>query len=57
MRFQPKGLLVVAAFAILVMFAVDLRLGMAAIVAGTIIDWLSFALPLGAGSTRERRSR
>ena len=35
MRFHPKGLLVVAAFAVLVMLAVDVRLGIAAIVAGT----------------------
>jgi len=57
MRLHPKGLLVVAAFAVLLMFAVDVRVGIAAIVAGTVIDALSFALPLGLGGRRERRSR
>ena len=46
MRFHPKGLLVVAAIAVLVMLAVDVRWGIAAIAAGTVIDWLFFALPL-----------
>jgi hypothetical protein len=57
MRFHPKGLLVVAAFAVLLMFAVDVRVGIAAVVAGAVIDALSFALPLALGGTRERRSR
>jgi hypothetical protein len=55
MRFHPKGLLVVAAFAVLVMLAVDVRWGIAAMAAGTAIDWLSFALPLGAMRSRDRR--
>jgi hypothetical protein len=59
MRFHPKGLLVVAALAAMVMLAVDVRWGIAAIVAGTVIDWLSFALPLGLGrgvrGPRDRR--
>ena len=55
MRFHAKGLLVVAAFAVLVMLAVDVRLGIAAIVAGTVIDWLSLTLPLGFGRSRDRR--
>jgi hypothetical protein len=55
MRFHPKGLLVVAAFAVLIMLAIDVRLGIAAIVAGTVIDWLSLALPLGLGRSRDRR--
>ena len=54
MRFHAKGLLAVAAFAVLVMLAVDVRLGIAAIVAATVIDWLSFTLPLGFGRSRER---
>jgi hypothetical protein len=54
-RFHLKGLLAVAAFAALVMFAVDARLGIAALVAGTAIDWLSLALPLGLGRERPRR--
>ena len=54
MRFHVKGLLVVALFAALVMLAVDVRLGIAAIVAATVIDFLSLALPLGLGQRRER---
>ena len=56
-RFHLKGLAVVALFAALVMLAVDVRLGIAAIVAAAVIDWLSFALPLGLGQWRDRRSR
>jgi hypothetical protein len=56
MRFHAKGLLVVAAFAVLVMLAVDVRWGVAAIVAGAAIDWLSLALPLGLGRSRDRRA-
>jgi hypothetical protein len=48
-RLHLKALLVVAAFAALVMVAVDARLGAAALVAAAIIDWLSLALPLGLG--------
>jgi hypothetical protein len=53
MRFHPKGLLVVAAFAVLVMLAVDVRWGIAAIAAGIVIDWLFLALPLGLGRSRK----
>jgi hypothetical protein len=56
-RFHLKGLLIVALFAALVMLAVDVRLGIAAIVAAAVIDWLSLALPLGLGQGRDRRSR
>jgi hypothetical protein len=56
-RFHLKGLLVVALFAAVVMLAVDVRLGIAAIVAAAVIDWLSLALPLGLGQGRDRRSR
>ena len=49
MRFHPKGLLVVAAFAVLVMMAVDVRLGVAAIVACTVVDAWSFVAPLMSG--------
>ena len=55
MRIHPKGLLVVAAFVVLVMLAVDVRLGIAAIVAATVVDWLSLALPLGLGRSRDHR--
>jgi hypothetical protein len=54
-RFHLKGLPAVAAFAALVMLAVDARLGIAALVAGTAIDWLSLALPLASGRERPRR--
>jgi hypothetical protein len=53
-RFHLKGLLVVALFASLVMLAVDVRIGVAAIVAAAVIDWLSLALPLGLGQRRDR---
>jgi hypothetical protein len=53
-RFHLKGLLVVALFAALVMLAVDVRIGVAAIVAAAVIDWLSLALPLGLGQRRDR---
>jgi len=53
-RFHLKGLLVVALFAALVMLAVDVRIGVAAIVAAAVIDWLSMALPLGLGQRRDR---
>ena len=54
MRFHPKGLLVVAAVAVLVLTAVDVRLGVAAIVACTVIDAWSFVAPLMSGRSRER---
>ena len=57
MRFHPKGLFAVAAFAVLVMLAVDVRISIAAIVAWTVIDFLSFALPLGLGGDHRRRPR
>jgi hypothetical protein len=56
MRFHLKGLMVAAAFAVLLMFAIDVRVGIGAIIAATAIDWLSFALPLGLGRIRDRRS-
>ena len=56
MRFRVKGLLVAAAFAVLLMLAIDVRVGIAAIIAATVIDWLSLALPLGLGRVRDRRS-
>ena len=56
-RVHLKGLLVAAAFAALVMLAVDVRLGVAALVAAAIIDWLSLALPLGLGRDGDRQLR
>jgi hypothetical protein len=56
-RLHLKGFLVVAAFAALVMCAVDVRLGAAAIGAAAVIDWLSLALPLGLERAGDRRSR
>ena len=55
MRFHVKGLLVAAAFAVLLTIGVDVRLGIAAIIAATVIDWLSLALPLGPGRVRNRQ--
>lgn len=55
MRFHVKGLTVAAAFAVLLMIAIDVRLGIAAIIAATVIDWLSLALPLGPACVRNRR--
>jgi hypothetical protein len=53
MRIHLRGLLVAALFVGLVLVAVDARIGVAAIVAATVIDWLAFALPLGSGRDRE----
>jgi len=55
MRFHVKGLTVAAAFAVLLMVAIDVRLGIAAIIAATVVDWLSLALPLGLGRVQNRR--
>ena len=56
-RFHLKGVLVLAAFAAILMLAVDVRLGIAAIVAAAVVDWLSLALPFGLGRAGDRRSR
>ena len=55
MRFHPKALFVVAAFGVLILLAVDVRLGVAAIVAGTVIDGVFFVVPLWSGGSRDRR--
>jgi hypothetical protein len=55
MRFHPNALLVVAAFVVLILLAVDVRLGMAAIVAGTVVDGLFLTVPLFVGGSRDRR--
>ena len=57
MRFHPKGLLVVGAFAVLVLTAVDVRLGVGAILACTVIDAWSFVAPLAFGRGRDRDRR
>jgi hypothetical protein len=55
MRIHPKALLVAAAFGVLILLAVDVRLGVAAIVAGTVIDGVFFVVPLCFGGSRDRR--
>lgn len=55
MRFHVKGFLVATAFAVLFLVAVDVRLGLAAVIAAAVIDWLSLALPLGPGRVRNPR--
>ena len=55
MTFHPKALLVVALFAVLLIVAVDPRLGIAAIVVGAMFDALS-VLPI-FGPHGWRRSR
>ena len=56
-RFHLRGALVLAAFVAILMLAVDVRLGIAAIVAAAVVDWLSLALPFGLGRLGERRPR
>jgi hypothetical protein len=45
MKFHPKGLLVVGAVAAVWLLALDLRWGIAAILAATVIDAFSFLTP------------
>jgi hypothetical protein len=47
-------LLIVAGFAVLLMIGVDVRLGLAAILAAAVIDALTFLLPMGLGRSRDR---
>jgi hypothetical protein len=57
MNFHPRVLLVVALFAVLLMVAVDLRLGIAAVVAWAGIDAFSILPMLGPhGWRRCKRS-
>jgi hypothetical protein len=58
MTIHLKALLVVAAFALLLTMALDVRYGLAAIAAYVAIDALSFLAPLfGRGRTRESGTR
>ena len=54
MRVHPKGVLVGVGFAALCMLALDARLGIAAIAAAPLIDWL---LVLGPPFAAARRNR
>jgi hypothetical protein len=54
-RFHPKALAFFVAFIVLVLLAIDVRLGVAAILATTVIDSLSFLGPLFSGRGRSRR--
>ena len=47
MTFHPRGLLVAAAFAAMLFLAIDVRWGIAVVVATVVLDWLSFAGVLG----------
>jgi hypothetical protein len=52
MRFHPKGFVVLAVFALLLLVGLDLRWGIAAIVAIVAIDTLSF-MGLFGGAGRD----
>ena len=55
MRFHPKGLLALVVFLALVALGIDLRWGIAAILAMTALDALSLLAPF-FHSSRDRRS-
>jgi hypothetical protein len=46
MRIHPKGVVMLIAFAGLFATALDARLGIVALVAATIVDWLYIGAPL-----------
>ena len=59
MRFHPKAFFILSAFGTLLLLGMDPSLGVIAILAVTVVDALSFLLPLGMkiggdGSNRER---
>jgi hypothetical protein len=56
MRFQPNALLVLIAFWAMFLIGLDVRIGMAAIIAVTVIDWLFIAAPFIPAGGRDRRS-
>jgi hypothetical protein len=56
MRVHPRGLLVLAAFVAALALGLDARLGLLAIVAAGVIDWMALIVPL-SGATRDRRAR
>jgi hypothetical protein len=56
MRFHPKALLVLMAFWAMFLIGLDVRFGMAAILAATVIDWLFIAVPFIPDGGRDRRS-
>jgi hypothetical protein len=56
MRFHPNALLVVMAFWAMFLIGLDVRFGMAAIIAATVIDWLFVAAPFIPDGGRDRRS-
>jgi hypothetical protein len=55
MRFHPKALVILSAFATVLLLGMDPRLGTIAILAVAAVDALSFLLPLGVG-TRDRHT-
>ena len=55
MKFHPKALLAVVGVAVVLMVAIDVRLGIAAIVAFTAVDALSFLAPLIFGPSRFKK--
>jgi hypothetical protein len=56
MRFHAKALLVLIAFWAMFLLGLDVRFGMAAIIAATVIDWLFIAAPFIPDGGRDRRS-
>jgi len=56
MRFHPKALLLLLAFWAMFLIGLDVRSGMAAIIAANVIDCLFVAAPFIPGGGRDRRS-
>jgi hypothetical protein len=54
MRFHPKALLVLMAFGAMFLLGLDVRFGIAAIIAATVIDWLFIAAPFIPDGARDR---
>ena len=54
MRFHVNGFAVAALFVVIVLLAIDVRLGIAAIAAGVVLDALSLLGAFGLGRGRDR---
>jgi hypothetical protein len=52
MKIYPKGLLVLAAFAVILAIGIDTKLGLAAVLACVVIEVLLFLGPVMFGRTR-----
>jgi len=56
MRFHPRALVVTMVAGLILWLAVDIRVGIAAILALTTIDAFSFLIPLGFFQGRSERA-